>query len=119
MDVMRWSEIWSAMPVKGAKVEIGSRRGTSSHQYNPAVILCPPETTEKNGDCYGLCFAYSGNFTARAQRDQRNQTRVQMGIQPDQFRFVLEGGETFFAPQVIMSVFRPRDLRRCLISITI
>ena len=26
-----------------------------------------------------------------------------MGIQPDQFRFVLEGGETFFAPQVIMS----------------
>ena len=91
------------VPVKGAKVEIGSRRGTSSHQYNPAVILCPPETTEKNGDCYGLCFAYSGNFTARAQRDQRNQTRVQMGIQPDQFRFVLEGGETFFAPQVIMS----------------
>lgn len=91
------------VPVKGAKVEIGSRRGTSSHQYNPGVILCRPETTEISGDCYGLCFAYSGNFIARAQRDQRNQTRVQMGIAPDQFRFVLEGGESFFAPQVILS----------------
>lgn len=28
------------IPVQHAKVEIGSTRGTSSHHYNPAVILC-------------------------------------------------------------------------------
>ena len=41
---------------------IGSRRGTSSHQYNPAVIVAGKDTTEDNGDCYGMVFVYSGTF---------------------------------------------------------
>lgn len=91
------------VPVAHAKVEIGSTRGASSHQYNPSMILCRPETTEDFGDCYGLCFVYSSNFTANAQKDQLGRTRVQMGIHPDQFRFVLGAGESFFAPQVLLS----------------
>lgn len=91
------------IPVRRAKVSVGSVRGTSSHQYNPAVILCKPETTEELGECYGFCLVYSGNFLAEAQQDQRNQTRVQMGIHDYQFRHVLEPGESFFAPQVILS----------------
>lgn len=89
--------------VSRAKVEIGSIRGTSSHQYNPALILCDRHTTEDAGECYGFCLAYSGNFTAMAQQDQRGQTRVQMGIHPYRFSFRLEAGETFYAPQVILS----------------
>lgn len=91
------------VPVRHAKVEIGSIRGTSSHQYNPSMILCEPTATEDFGSCYGFCFVYSGNFVANAQRDQRGLTRVQMGIHPTQFRYMLAPGEEFFAPQVLMS----------------
>ena len=90
-------------PVGRAGVRIGSTRGTPRHQYNPAMILCDPAATETSGDCYGFCFVYSGNFLASAQKDQREQTRVQMGIHPDQFRFRLEPGEVFHTPQVIQS----------------
>ena len=90
-------------PVGRAKVEIGSIRGTSSHQYNPAVILCEQGAGEERGSCFGACLVYSGNFTASAQKDQRGLTRMQIGINPVQFRFVLESGEAFDAPQVILS----------------
>lgn len=89
--------------IRRTKLEIGSRRGTSSHQYNPSVILCAPEATEDFGDCYGLCLVYSSNFMACAQMDQRGQTRALMGISPEHFSFCLEKGETFEAPQVILS----------------
>ncbi|MCM1296312.1 MAG: alpha-galactosidase [Muribaculaceae bacterium] len=89
--------------VRRTKLEIGSMRGTSSHQYNPVMILCAAETTEDFGDCYGLCLVYSSNFTACAQKDQRGQTRVLMGINPDKFSFDLRQGESFDAPQVILS----------------
>ena len=90
-------------PVGRARLEVGSVRGTSSHQYNPALILCSPQATEDFGDCYGLCLAYSGNFVASAQKDQRGQTRAVIGINPRQFSFCLKGGEAFDAPQVILS----------------
>ena len=89
--------------IRRTKLEVGSRRGTSSHHYNPSVILCAPEATEDFGDCYGLCLVYSSNFTACAQMDQRGQTRALMGISPEHFSFSLGKGETFEAPQVILS----------------
>ena len=91
------------VPVKRGKVEIGSTRGTSSHHYNPAVILCEKNATEEYGNCYGFCLAYSGSFVAAAQRDQKGQTRVQMGIQSQGFSYQLQSGEEFMTPQVIMS----------------
>ncbi|MDE7324031.1 MAG: alpha-galactosidase [Lachnospiraceae bacterium] len=89
--------------VRRTKLEIGSMRGTSSHQYNPSMIVCTPDATEDFGDCYGLCLVYSSNFTACAQKDQRGQTRVLMGINPNKFSFRLRKGESFDAPQVILS----------------
>ena len=89
--------------IRHARQEVGSRRGTSSHQYNPSVILCGPDATENFGDCYGLCLVYSSNFTASAQMDQRGQTRAVMGIHPEHFSFRLKKGEVFDAPQVILS----------------
>jgi alpha-galactosidase len=67
------------------------------------MILCSPETSEDYGDCWGFCLAYSSNFLASAQKDQRNQTRVLMGIHDRQFSFRLKEGEVFDAPQVILS----------------
>lgn len=51
-------------------------QGTSSHQYNPAVILAEKGTTETAGSCYGMLFVYSGNFSCEAEKDQFNQTRL-------------------------------------------
>lgn len=91
------------IPVQRAKVEIGSIRGTSSHHYNPAVILCEEGADETHGSCIGACLVYSGNFVAAAQKDQKNQTRFQMGIHPANFCFHLEKGKVFDTPQVILS----------------
>lgn len=81
---------------------IGSRRGASSHQYNPAVVISGKDTTEDNGSCYGLVFVYSGNFMCEAEKDQYGQTRVMMGLQSDLFHYPLNKGETFIVPETIL-----------------
>ena len=82
---------------------IESRRGMTSHQHNPFVILCAPETTEDHGDCYGLMFVYSGNHKTQVETDQTGLTRVVMGIHEEHFGWNLGAGESFYAPEVIMS----------------
>ncbi|MCM1136019.1 MAG: alpha-galactosidase [Clostridium sp.] len=88
---------------------IGSKRGASSHQYNPAVMLAEPDATEDAGRCYGMAFVYSGNFMCEAEKDQFNQTRVLMGLQSDLFHYPLAKGESFLVPETILS-FSDRGL---------
>ncbi len=81
---------------------VGSRRGASSHQYNPAVILADREIAEDHGSCYGMIFVYSGNFLCEAEKDQYDQTRVIMGLHSDLFHYPLEPGETLVVPETIL-----------------
>ena len=90
------------MPVSHESTRIGSRRGTSSHQYNPFLILAGRETTENQGPCYSMSFVYSGAFKAEAETDQYGQTRMSMGLQDEMFSYELKPGEIFFGPEVIM-----------------
>jgi len=90
-------------PLRHGIQSFGSRRGTSSHHYNPFAILARPETTETSGDCYGMSFVYSGNFLCEAEVDQTGQTRILMGIHPDQFAWRLQPGESFEAPETVMA----------------
>lgn len=82
---------------------IGSRRGTSSHQYNPAVIVAEHNATEDAGSCYGMVFVYSGNFLFEAEKDQHGQTRAIMGLQTDKFHYSLESGEVLVVPETILT----------------
>jgi alpha-galactosidase len=82
---------------------IESRRGTSSHQENPFMIVCDRKADEDHGRCYGMMFVYSGSFKAEAEVDQINSTRVTMGIHDDQFEWHLMPGEVFETPEVIMA----------------
>ena len=91
------------MPVSHESTRIGSRRGTSSHQYNPGVILAGKNTNEDSGSCYGMLFVYSGNFLVEAEKDQYDQTRIQMGLIDELFAYPLEAGAEFIAPEVILS----------------
>jgi alpha-galactosidase len=82
---------------------IGSRRGTSSHQYNPGVIVAEKNASEDSGACYGILFVYSGGFLFEAEKDQFDQTRVLMGLQSDGFEYPLNPGETFLLPEAALS----------------
>ncbi len=82
---------------------IGSRRGTSSHQHNPFVVLAERETNEDHGGCMGVSFLYSGNFSCEAEVDQMGQTRLVMGMQPDMFSWRLAPGECFDSPEAMMA----------------
>lgn len=82
---------------------VGSRRGASSHQYNPLLLLAASDTTETAGSCYAMSFVYSGAFQAEAAKDQFDQTRMLMGLQSEMFSYPLEAGEEFTAPEVILT----------------
>lgn len=86
----------------GAAV-VGSRRGYSSHQYNPFVILAEHETTETAGRCWVMQFVWSGCFRAEGERDQFGLTRLQMGLGEEQFSYPLLPGESLVGPEVILS----------------
>ena len=88
--------------VSHGEKRITSRRGASSHQYNPLMILCEPHTTEKAGSCFSMEFVYSGGFLGCCEMDQIDQTRVQMGLSDEKFSRVLEQGESFTAPEVML-----------------
>lgn len=90
-------------PLVHGSIRLGSIRGTSSHHQNPTMILCSPDATEEHGDCYGMALVYSSNFTAEVELDQMNQVRAVMGINPESFNYVLDGGMEFETPQVILS----------------
>lgn len=91
------------VPVVHGTQKIGSVRGTSSHQYNPMMILAEKETTEDKGNCYAMSFVYSGCFQGEVLKDQLNQTRMMLGLQEEAFRYPLGAGEMFQAPEVILS----------------
>lgn len=79
-----------------------SRRGASSHQANPFLALLRKNTDEDNGEVYGFSLVYSGNFLAGIEVDQYRTTRVQLGINPFDFSWLLEPQQSFQAPEVVM-----------------
>ena len=89
--------------VGNGSFSVGSRRGMSSNQYNPVMILCDHDATETAGRCWSMSFVYSGGFLAEVERDQYEQTRMQMGLASDLFSYPLEPGEQIVAPEVIMT----------------
>ena len=90
-------------PLLQGSQSIGSRRGYSSHQYNPMMILADRAATENTGKCYGMSFVWSGSFQGEAERDHTTMTRMQLGLQDEVFCYPLAPDETFTAPEVIMT----------------
>lgn len=88
---------------KGGCLTFESRRGMSSHQSNPFVILCDPETTENRGECWGFMLMYSGNHLEEIGMDQTGSVRIVSGIHPEGFGWRLAPGESFRTPEAILS----------------
>jgi len=90
-------------PLEQGITRIDSKRGGSSHQQNPFVALVEPETDEYRGEAYGFSFVYSANFIAQAERNHYGKTRLTMGINSFTFNWLLESGESFQTPEVVMN----------------
>ena len=88
--------------ITSGTVQIESLRGTSSPQQAPFMALLRPETTEDFGEVYAANFVYSGNFIAAAQTDAFDNTRFQMGMNPWNGQWLLEPGQEFHTPEVVM-----------------
>ena len=107
-------------PVAHGSHVIGSVRGTSSHQYNPVMILADEHTTDQYGNCYAMSFVYSGNFKGETLKDQFGQTRALMGLQDEMFSYPLAEGETFYTPEVLLTFsgsgmnLLSQNLHRCI-----
>jgi len=81
---------------------IGSRRGHSSHQHNPFIVLKRPQTDEHQGQALGISLVYSGNFLASVEVDNWDVTRICTGIDPDTFCWKLEPGQSFQTPEAVL-----------------
>jgi len=89
-------------PIGHGRVEVGSKRGISSHQEHPFLALAAEDAGETSGEVLGLSFVYSGNFIAQVERTQHDMLRVGMGISDYNFSWALQPGESFTAPEALL-----------------
>lgn len=90
------------MPVAYGKQMVSSFRGQPGHQEHPFIALMTPETTQDQGQVYGMHFVYSGNFIGQVERNQFDGVRMVMGIHQEEFSWNLKPGMEFQAPEVIL-----------------
>ncbi|WP_026691971.1 alpha-galactosidase [Peribacillus kribbensis] len=81
---------------------ISSIRGASSHHHNPFLALKRPDATEHMGEVYGFNMIYSSNFLMQIEVDHYENVRLSTGIHPFGFKWELNPGESFQAPEVAM-----------------
>ena len=84
-------------PISGGKCENASYTGSSSSSRGPFTLLSRP------GMAVGVNLVYSGNHRTIAESDDSGRTRLVAGINPFNFAWKLEKGETFFAPEAVFS----------------
>ena len=108
-DLIQLSGAWARErdfvrnPLRRGSQSIESRRGASSHAQNPFIALARKDATENTGDVFGFSLVYSGNFLANVEVDMYENARAQMGINPFDFKWLLENGEEFQAPEVVLA----------------
>ncbi|MFP4199311.1 MAG: alpha-galactosidase [Halanaerobium sp.] len=90
-------------PLEQGITKIDSKRGGSSHQQNPFAALVEPDTDEYSGDAYGFSLVYSANFIVQAEKNHYGKTRLTMGINPFNFNWLLESGQSFQTPEVVIN----------------
>jgi alpha-galactosidase len=106
---MQFSGAWAreripeVKKISAGSVSIESKRGISSANQNPFVIVKRPGTDDFAGEALGLSFVYSGNFLAQAECDTFGRLRLLMGINPDRFTWLLKQGESFETPEVVIA----------------
>ncbi len=81
---------------------INSRRGISSAEQNPFIALKRLDTNEFCGEAIGFSLLYSGNHIESVEVDTCNMTRIQIGIHPEGFSWLLKPEELFQSPEAVL-----------------
>ncbi len=90
-------------PLTAGTFSIGSIAGYSSNRHNPFFAIKRSDCTENMGECYGFNLVYSGNHIARAEISTHGLLRIQNGINPFEFDWLLEPGKNFDTPESVLT----------------
>ena len=90
-------------PIMQGVMQIDSRFGASGHEHRPFIVLARPAATETTGEVYGFSLVYSGNHIEQTERNYFDIVRVCIGINPFGFNWQLELGESFQAPEAVLT----------------
>ena len=89
-------------PIYGGVHRITSRRGASSHQFNPFIMVTDRKATEEKGNAYAFNFVYSGSFVDEIELEQSG-LRVMVGLGDESFSYLLKPNESFCSPEAVMT----------------
>ncbi|MDD9909061.1 MAG: alpha-galactosidase [Ahrensia sp.] len=98
----RWCAEFSidrrAVPMGLVKTE--NRRGRTSHEAFPGIVMLTPTTDQETGQCLGVHLGWSGNHRSVLERLTTGECQLQMGV----LHFSREGhlgpGKTLMTPDI-------------------
>lgn len=94
----------SIKPIFEGKMEINSKRGSSSPQHQPFMAIIDNNFSLNTGKFISCSLIWSGNFRISIEDDQSNYVRLNAGISDALFDVSLHPSEKFVTPQAILSV---------------
>ena len=97
-----YERIENRNPIYGGVHRISSRRGASSHQFNPFIMVTDRKATEEKGNAYAFNFVYSGSFLDEIELEQSG-LRVMVGLGDESFSYLLKPNECFYSPEAVMT----------------
>ncbi len=90
-------------PVEAGVYVNSSSMGASSNRHNPGFLLSERGAGEDHGRVWGFNLVYSGSHYGAVERAMTDTVRVMLGINPSCFDWTLRPGESFEAPEAVMS----------------
>ena len=75
-----------------------NRRGRTSQDNAPSLVLCEADSNEQRGACLGLHLGWSGNYRTRVDRLNDGRRIVQLGENFAPGELQLAGGATYTTP---------------------
>ena len=106
-DMLQLSGNWIAerkqyrTPLRPGVQSIQARCGASSHHHNPFVAILNRSADEHQGEVLGCALVYSGAFVAAVEESPFGLVRVSLGINPEQFSWILAPGGSFNTPECV------------------
>ncbi|MDO6692816.1 alpha-galactosidase [Aliiglaciecola sp. 3_MG-2023] len=80
-----------------------NRKGKTSHDNFPGVVLYDEKTDEHNGDCYGFHLGWSGNHRTRVEHLPEGRNYVQLGELLMPGELILQANESYQSPNLYAS----------------
>ncbi len=78
-----------------------NKRGRTSHDSFPAIILCSANTREQSGEAFAMHLAWSGNHTIRGDSISDGRVFVSMGAYLFPGEVQLAQGESYASPAIV------------------